>query len=225
MFEVTYAPEINIAGADATVLVKNAIQEKCIQMDGDWDTQFNIDLFPGNPDGYAGSTQFNSSLVQRHTGENAFWDGDTKDKISPVALNWIGGILCHLPALTAFCAPTPHCYTHYHSGTYCVSTAKWGMFDYTSAIRVKNMDSTSCYCENRLPSGASNPYFVMAATVAAGIDGLKRKLLVPEGLQPDSKSVPSTQEEAFKALREDSYMVEALGSEFIENYINFFRVV
>ena len=59
------------------------------------------------------------------------------------------------------------------------AVASWGVDDRLSTYRVKNFGPTSSYVENRVPSGTGNPYMIMAVTIAAGLDGIMRKLEPP----------------------------------------------
>ena len=52
---------------------------------------------------------------------------------------------------------------------------------------MKNFGKTSSYIENRVPSGAANPYLMMAVTIAAGLDGVTSQLEPPG--QRDEKTV------------------------------------
>ena len=54
-------------------------------------------------------------------------------------------------------------------GPFASKTVSWGVDDRFSSIRIKNYGEKSTCVEMRLPSGLSNPYLVMAATIAAGI--------------------------------------------------------
>ena len=69
---------------------------------------------------------------------------------------------------------------------------------------MKTSSPSGALIENRLPSGLANPYLVMAATVAAGVDGLERKLLPPTKEELSyCTHLPRTLPEALKALDED----------------------
>ena len=67
------------------------------------------------------------------------------------------------------------------------AVASWGVDDRLSTYRMKNFGKTSSYIENRVPSGAANPYLMMAVTIAAGLDGVIHKLEPPA--QRDEKTV------------------------------------
>ena len=85
-------------------------------------------------------------------------------------------------------------------------------------IRVKNKGENGTYFEQRTGCGSANSYLVLAATVAAGLDGLKKKIEpgAPE-LVDVSKALelPKSLGEALDALSEDNVLVEALGPAFV----------
>jgi len=89
-------------------------------------------------------------------------------------------------------------------------------------LRIVAVNPRTTYIENRLPSSAANPYVVMAATVAAGIDGLVNRLEQPS--EPGEK-LPSSLEEALTALEADKVMLDALGEEFIRWFLSLKRDV
>ena len=81
------------------------------------------------------------------------------------------------------------------------------------------------HVENRTPGGGSNPYLVMAACVAAGIDGLKNKTEPPaetSGIAYGLSGVtdlPTHLETALGALEADTALRAALGEEFIKLFV------
>jgi len=87
---------------------------------------------------------------------------------------------------------------------------------------VVSTSARNTYIENRLPSSAANPYVVMAATVAAGIDGIVNRLELPVDTK---EKLVSTLPEALSALEADQVMCEALGEEFIRWFLTVKREV
>ena len=81
---------------------------------------------------------------------------------------WLGGLIAHAPALVAFAAPTVNCGKRFKLYSFAPTNATWGDENRTVGFRMKNLGQSSAHIENRLPGGASNPYLVMASTVAAG---------------------------------------------------------
>merc|ERR1711920_983277 len=96
----------------------------------------------------------------------------------------------------------------------------WGVESRLCMVRVKaEGPGSGTYFENRLGGAAANPSLALAGVVAAGMDGLKKKLpLCPSG--PDGNdaagSLPTSLEEALEALEKDTDLVEQLGQELVQ---------
>lgn len=75
--------------------------------------------------------------------------------------------------------------------------------------------------ENRIPSSAANPYLVMAATLAAGMDGIIRQLPCPEQRVDGAEAAPlvSSLSGALQALQDDDVIKDALGEEFVRWFV------
>ena len=213
-FEFVSSPEFGIKGADCSMLFKHGIKELALQRG--WQANFMAKVFP-EYNGNGG--HFNFSIWDKETGENAFWDKDNHDHLSPMAKHWIAGMLHHAKALTALCCITTNCYQRLHT-PWSPHYANWGIEDRMAMIRVKNYGPSSTYIENRLPSGLFNSYFVMAGTIAAGLDGIQNKLSCPDPYITDgSPELPHSLEEAMDELVKDEVMVEAMGKTFVDLFI------
>ena len=95
--------------------------------------------------------------------------------------------------------------------------ANWSL-DRKGSFCLKVEAGGNVYIENRLPSSACNPYLVLASTLAAGMDGVRRKLeLPPPG--DESTRLPATLEEAVDALEADTSLTEALGEGVMQMFI------
>ena len=72
-----------------------------------------------------------------------------------------------------------------------------------------------------MPSAATNPYLVLAATVAAGLDGIINRLPCPAERGDSAQSAPLVRslEEALRALQDDHVMKEALGEELVRWFV------
>ena len=86
-------------------------------------------------------------------------------------------------------------------------------------------------CELRCPDPAANPYLAFAVMLAAGLDGIKKKMVAPEPIEdniweltPEEmktrniKTVASNLKEALDALKENSVIREALGEHCFEHF-------
>eukprot|EP00873_Tetraselmis_striata_P004138 jgi/Tetstr1/424402/TSEL_014961.t1 len=221
-FELTLEPSTGLDAADAAFRFKSGVKEM-FQQKG------LIASFMTKPvlDEASSSCHFNHSLQPLTEAGGLFSDGklaedaDTEFKyvdwqLNALARHWMGGLTKHAPALAALYAPTPNCYRRLH-GAWAPSHASWGLENRNMMVRLKRDGEEGCYFENRLGCGSSNPYLVLAATVAAGLDGIENKLEPP---LPDTidgcRELPKSLPEALDALENDKYMVAALGEQFVK---------
>ena len=172
----------------------------------------------GNGHHYSHSLWFSaaSNVEENEAVKNAFYDPNAENCLSTVARHWLAGLIRHAPALTALCSPTVNCYRRLHV-PWSPDFSDWGLDDRMAAFRVKAGHREATYIENRIPGGSSNPYLVLAATVAAGIDGIVNKLECPAPKSDSSvfAKLPESLPEALEALENDDVMRKSLGEEFI----------
>lgn len=223
--EFVTRPEWGIDAADGAFTLKSGVKEMCLRR-GLEATSMSKPVL----DQAGNGLHFNHSLwTKRSTAdddpptENAFYDADRPDGLSAVARHWLAGLIRHGPALTALCSPTVNCYRRVHT-EWAPDRIDWGPDSRFAAFRAKSTDASATYVENRLVSGAANPYLALAATVAAGLDGVVKRLELPPprrgGPVDDAGlSAPDSLPEALRALRDDEVMVAALGDEFVDWFV------
>jgi len=216
--EINFAPAAGITAADHAFTFKNGVKELA-QRRG------LLASFMTKPyaDQSANGCHYHQSLWQG--GANAFLDMNAKDGLSDVCRWWIAGQIEHAPALTAFAAPTVNCAKRFKPWSFAPSNVSWGFENRTVAVRVKATHDDATHIENRLGCGASNPYLVMASSVAAGLDGIRRKLAPKHFVDgvaygnPSLPDLPTTLELALDALEKDAVLKAALGEEFIKLFL------
>jgi len=140
--------------------------------------------------------------------------------LSEVGRYWLAGLVKHAGGFTALCNPTVNCYRRLRDPD-APRTASWSFGDRTSAFHLKHKIPNETYVKNRLPGGSANPYIVLAATVAAGMAGIKNKYPPPQS--DEELPLPQSLSEALCALEMDKVLVEALGEEFIHSFISIKR--
>jgi glutamine synthetase len=165
---------------------------------------------------------------------NLFLDDRDPNGLSELAYQFIGGLLRHARAISALAAPTVNSYKRLIA-TPTISGATWapvavvyGGNNRTQLLRIPGPGRV----ENRSIDSACNIYLTTAAMLAAGLDGIKRKLnpgrrnddniyaSSPEALREMGIDLlPTNLKEALEALREDDVIREALGQEFSDFYI------
>ncbi|XP_038062967.1 lengsin-like [Patiria miniata] len=222
--EITYKPAFGIRAADNAHLYRATIKEVA-QKRG------YIASFMSKPwaDRSGNSAHFCHSLWDAAGKKGVMYDPRDELKISEVARHWIAGILAHAPAISLLMAPTPNCPKRFKPLSFAPTNATWGIDNRTCALRLKIQGEAGTYLENRMGASASNPYLTLAATVAAGIDGIAKKLPLPArvtgeafvqaDVPPGTRDLPGTLQGALEAFEADSVITEAFGKEFCRAFL------
>lgn len=219
--EINFAPAVGVAAADHAFTFKNGIKE--LARDHGLMASFMTKPYA---DQSACGCHLHESLIDRETGGNAFAvDDTTPGRLSEVGRWWVGGQLAHLPALTAFFAPTVNCGKRFKQWSFAPVNATWGLENRSVAIRVKGLAGRRLHVENRVPCGASNPYLVGAAAVAAGLDGIRNRIEPPPALDgvayglEGPATIPTRLEAALDELEKDTTLGQLLGDELIATFL------
>src|SRR5262249_7622982 len=114
------------------------------------------------------------SLSDAKTGEPVFHDGARKSGISRALEQFVAGQVAHMRELACMISPTVNSYTRLIEGAWAPTAAAWGIDNRTTAIRVIPGSPRSQRVEFRLSAADGNPYVVVAAAVASGLEGNER---------------------------------------------------
>ena len=177
---------------------------------------------------------YHMSLSDTASDKNLFLDEEDKLGLSQLARWFLGGILDHARALAAVTSPIVNSYKRLirsepRSGaTWAPVCVTYGSSNRTQMIRVPGPGRI----ENRTADGASNPYLACAVTLAAGLDGIERKLdpgaANNENLYALSEAelrqrgigfLPATLSEAMDCLEQDEVVKAALGDAYAGYYL------
>ena len=211
-FEIPTNLASGIRTPDMGFIMKEALKEICVQKH-----QRATFMTKPSPTQIANGMHFNHSVFNL-AGRNLFYDAESDSNLSDIARYWMAGLVAHAGALTAICSPTVNCYRRLHQ-PWAPDIANWALDDRKMSFRVKAENEKRTYIENRIPGGSANPYLVLAATVAAGMDGVKRKLKCPDEREDGAKRLPGTLSQALQELQDDVTMVEALGEQFVRWFV------
>ncbi len=124
-------------------------------------------------------------------GKNAFYKKGAYGNLNELALYFIGGLLKHAPALSAFTNPSTNSYKRLVPGFEAPVALTYGQGNRASAIRIPKYVSNpdEVRFEYRPPDATANPYLCMSAMLLAGIDGVVNKIdPVKEGFGPYDKN-------------------------------------
>jgi glutamine synthetase len=167
---------------------------------------------------------------------NLFYDPNDRYRLSQLAYHFVAGVLAHLPGLLALTAPSFNSYRrlqpHFWSSAYTV----WGPDNREAAVRIASglwgHEPDSVNVELKASDPSNNPYLALGGLIAAGLDGLARRLdpgdptLVDPGNFSDEERAkrgirryPTTQAEALDALEKDQVLLDALGPELSASYL------
>ncbi len=162
-------------------------------------------------------------------GEQAvFYDPDDRYRLSRTGYHFIGGLLAHLPALTALTCPSVNSYRRLVPQTWSSAYTVYGMDNREAAVRIcspmRDNPARSVNLELKPSDSSANPYLALGAVIHAGLDGIRRKLdpgaavnVDPATLTGEERQaagahrLPDSLAAALAALRADDLLLGSLG--------------
>ena len=213
--EFSFAPMEGLAGADAAVLFRSAVKQVC-QRRGLLATFM---CRPALPNFFSSGWHLHQSLLSRPDGANAF--ASASAPLSDVARHYVAGLLSHAGPMTVFAAPTVNGYKRFRPYSFAPDRVCWAIENRGALVRVQGSPGdTSSHVEMRLGEPAANPYFYLAANIAAGLDGVRRGLEPPPAAEADPYALdapllPPSLEEAVSALEADEFYRKMFGDTLI----------
>ncbi|MFW9786942.1 MAG: glutamine synthetase family protein [Candidatus Thorarchaeota archaeon] len=148
--------------------------------------------------------------------------------ISQLAMSYIGGLLEHAESLAAILAPTVNSYKRLVPGFEAPTRVAWGYRNRSTMVRVPhfNGSKTAARIELRCPDATSSPHLVIASILAAGLDGIKKRIEPPHPTDKDLyesgaalRSLPGSLEGALDSLDKSTMMRDVLGESAVDALI------
>ena len=185
--------------------------------------------------GMNGSGMHCHQSLFNENGDNLFFDSADIFNLSELAYQFIEGQLSHARAMTAVIAPTINSYKRLVPGYEAPVYVGWAQTNRSALIRIPRYTpgkDKAVRAELRCPDPSANPYLAMAAMLAAGLDGIDRKMVCRPGLndlniydlKADERSalgideLPGSLAEAMRELEKDSAIIGVLGKEMYESF-------
>jgi glutamine synthetase len=214
--EFSFSPIGGLAAADAVVLFRSAVKQIC-QRRGLLATFM---CWPGLPNFFPSGWHLHESLLSPHDGSNAFAaDGDY---LSGLGRQFVAGLLDHALPMSVFATPTVNGYKRFRPYSFAPDRVCWALENRGALVRVQGAPGdVNSHVEMRLGEPAANPYFYMAANIAAGLDGIRRELEPPPPVESDPYAMagtllPASLAEAVAALDGDEFFRKAFGDTLID---------
>ncbi len=191
-------------------------------------------FLPKPTEGISGSGMHINILAEDKNGNNLFVESEDSGEISETARQFIAGVLSHVKGMTLITNPLVNSYKRLVPGYDAPVTVSWSSSSNRSAlIRVPAGRGKATKIELRNPDATCNPYLAIALILAAGIDGIEKKLEAPAELtenlghvtyeqlrSSNLETLPMTLGEAITACEKDSFIKEVLGDAIYDKFLD-----
>ena len=163
--------------------------------------------------------------------KNIFLDQHDKLGLSKIAYNFLGGIMRHASSLSTFFNPTINSYRRINAAptksgaTWSPSSISYTGNNRTHMIRVPDPGRF----ELRLMDGSANPYLLQASVLAAGMEGLNKRINPGKPLfcnmyedykkYPNLSKLPNELKDSLDKIENNKEMNKAFGKEVIKSYV------
>lgn len=167
-------------------------------------------------------------------GQNVTYDESGPLHLSPLAYNFLGGILHHLPGLTALTIPSVNSYRRIQPSVWAGAFTAYGRENREAAVRViaPRRGPPSMNLELKTVDNSANPYLALAGVIAAGLDGIRRGLDPGDPVEVDPAILPAEERkrrgvralpknlgEALAVFAQDPILLGALGESLARSYV------
>ncbi len=221
--------EINVRYSDALTMadnhaiIKNGAKEiaygigKAITFMAKWDY------------GMAGnSSHIHQSLWSADGKTPHFFDKENgMHGMSKMMQHYLAGQLTYARELTYFLAPYINSYKRFMAGTFAPTKAVWSFDNRTAGFRLCGADTKAIRVECRIGGADLNPYLAFAALLAAGLEGIDKKMELEQVFTGDAYStaqqlreIPKTLREGLELLDNSKFLRKALGDDVIDHYVH-----
>jgi glutamine synthetase len=209
--------------ADRHVLYKHGVKEIA------WQQGSSVTFMAKYDMGAAGSSCHVHSSLWDRTGRRSLFAAKGSRQGTPLFQQWLAGQMAMARELAYFYAPTVNAYKRYQAGSFAPTRIACGWDNRTCGFRLCG-EGPGFRVENRIPGADANPYLAFAATIAAGLHGIAKKLKPPKLYEGNAyedaalAQVPKTLREALDALAGSRVAREAFGARVVEHYLQHGRL-
>ncbi len=187
-------------------------------------------------DGYGAGLHTHLSVTDERRRANLFFDPKGTQGVSKIALNFVGGVLAHARGLAALTNPSVNSYKRLVPGWEAPVYLSWARYNRSVLLRIPPGKGMRARVEYRPTDGSCNFYLAYAGILAAGLDGIRRKIDPPSPTEEDvyhmSKEerkergidvLPASLGEALDEFDRDKCLRESLGRKFCDKFLQIKR--
>jgi glutamine synthetase len=147
--------------------------------------------------------------------------------LNALARHFLAGVLEHAPGMMVFFNPTVNAYRRISPEALVPTRVCWGHDHRMTLIRVPQERGRATRLEIRLGDGSANIYLAYTAALAAGLDGIQRRLEPPDPLEgmiydlPEEqlgRPLPTSFHDALAELKADPVLIEAMGEPLVATF-------
>ena len=218
-----------LKSADHVMILKQAIKYTAAEK------ELHATFMPKPIHGVNGSGMHIHQSVFDEDDQNLFYDERDRYNLSPMAYHFLAGQLRHITGIAAVLCPTVNSYKRLVRGYEAPVYICWGQRNRSALVRVPRHGAgreRSTRLELRCPDPSCNPYLAFAVMLAAGLDGIEKKLDPPAAVEEDVygfddaklakfyiETLPADLGEAIEEFEASELAKEALGEHSFKKYL------
>ncbi len=228
--EIDFKYDNALRCADIVIIMKYALKSIAMQHD------LHCTFMPKPIAGINGSgMHVHQSLFSLDGKKNMMYDANGEYLLSSLAKSYIAGQLVHIKAMNAILNPTVNSYKRLVVGYEAPVYVAWGQRNRSALIRIPRITKgreKAVRAELRCPDPSANPYLAFAVMLAAGLDGIEKKMQAPAPVEENIfeftdetaaargiTTVAKNLMDAIEELKKDPVICEALGSYCVEKLV------
>jgi glutamine synthetase len=229
-YELDFEPLDALSMADAIMTARLTVKT-IAQKNGMFAT-----FMPKPIAGVAGSgMHVHQMLMDFRTDTNSF--ANSESDLSPSGRSFVAGQLAHARAMCAVLAPLVNSYKRLVSGLEAPVDVTWAHLNRSALIRVPRINADEARAmriELRCVDPSCNPYLALAVMLRAGLDGIEKRLELPDPAEEELYSyhsrrrmltmLPTSLYEALGAMEDSDLVSSALGLNTFERFLEAKRI-
>ncbi|MFE3837177.1 glutamine synthetase family protein [Pseudogemmobacter sonorensis] len=216
--EVNYRYSDALDTADNHTIVKQAVKEIA------WSKGKSVTFMAKYDHRRAGSSSHVHQSLWTLDGKPAFHDAGDPHGMSDLMKHFVAGQLAAAREMTVFLAPYVNSYKRFTVGMFAPTKIVWSSDNRTAGFRICGEHTKGVRVECRIPGADVNPYLACAALLAAGLDGIERKLELEPEMKGDMygaegvPEIPRNLRDAARLLHGSSMLRRAFGDDVVDHY-------